>query len=218
MGAVRLHYKPGSAAMAPHAALAELGVDYELVLLENDDRGQIPPEYLALNPWGRVPTLEDGDLVLTESAAILLHLADRFPDAGLAPAPGTAARSQLYRRLIYLTNTVQPGFLRLFYPERYTSDPAGEDAIRALEAETLELHFDRLEAELAEREWLVPGDRHTVADLFLFMLIRWGRRLEPPAWDRPALRGYALRMLELPGVRRMMDEQGLELPELTTGP
>ena len=200
--------------MAPHAALAVIGVDYELVLVERDAQGRSPSEYLALNPWGRVPTIEDGGLVLTESAAILLHLADSHPEAGLAPEVGTDARADLYRRLIYLTNTVQPSFLRLFYPERYTTDPGGEDAIRACESATLGLHFDRLDTELAERPWLVVGDGLTVADLFLFMLIRWGRTLEPAAWERPSLRRYFLRLLAVPGVRRMMDEQGLETPLL----
>ena len=75
----RLYWRPGSAAMAPHAALAELGLEYELVEIERD-KAQSSPEYLALNPLGVVPTLVDGDLVLTESVAILLHLADRFPE------------------------------------------------------------------------------------------------------------------------------------------
>ena len=82
---LRLHYIPGSAAMAPHAALAEAGADYELVLVERDEQGQSPPAFLELNPSGRVPVLEHGDLVLTESAAIVLHVAERFPDAGLVP-------------------------------------------------------------------------------------------------------------------------------------
>src|SRR2546429_9744365 len=83
-----LHWIPGSAAMAPHAALAEIGVDYELARVERDAAGQSPPAYFALNPSGRAPTLEDGDLVLTESAAILLHLADSFPEARLPPPVG----------------------------------------------------------------------------------------------------------------------------------
>ena len=83
--------------MAPHAALAEIGVPYELVLVERDENGRSSEEYLALNPWGKIPTLEDGDLVLTESAAICLHLADRFPEPdsrrrlGRASAPRSTA-------------------------------------------------------------------------------------------------------------------------------
>jgi glutathione S-transferase len=193
--------------MAPHAALAEIGVEYELALV-----GENPSEaYLALNPWGRVPTLEDGSLVLTESAAIMLHLADRHPEAALAPALGTRERSELYRWLIYLTNTVQPSFLRWFYPERYTADVDGYEAVKAIESETLHAHLDSLDAQLADRPWLV-GEERSAADLFLFMLTRWGRNLDPAAWDRPHLRDHWTRLAERPGVRRMLDEQGLELP------
>jgi glutathione S-transferase len=191
--------------MAPHLALAEIGCDYELVRVGFDDPAEASEEYRRLNPWGRVPTLQDGDFVLTESAAILLYLAERFPEARLLPA-AARERADAYRWLLYLTNTLQPAFLRFFYPQRY-----GSDADR--EAATLGEHFDWIDGELREREWLV-GDERSAADLFLFMLVRWGRRLAPPAWERPALRAHAQRMLARPAVLRMLDEQGLERPEL----
>ena len=199
--------------MEPHAALAEAGAWYELRLVERDEQGRSPREYLALNPLGRVPTLEDGDLVLTESAACVLHVAERFPDARLVPPAGTRGRSELYRWLMFMTNTLQPAFLHWFYPERYTADPAGEDGIRRLAARSIAEHLERLDVELAERPWLV-GEERSGADLFLFMLVRWGRRQDPPAWDRPNLRAHFTRLLEREGVRRMMDEQGLEIPAL----
>ena len=193
--------------MAPHAALAEIGIEYELVEIDRA-RAQTDPDYLALNPNGVVPTLVDGDLVLTESAAILLHLADRFPEARLAPDGG--ARPHFYRWLVFLTNTLQPALLRFFYPERY-----GGEGVAPIAAEEAGRHFDLLERELDGREWLA-GDHRTAADLFLFMLVRWGRRLEPAAWERPRLRAHFLRTLALPGVSRMIEEQGLELPGWAT--
>jgi len=79
--------------MAPHAALAEVGADYTLVMVEEDDRGQRPSAYLSLNPWGQVPTLEDGDLVLTEGARGCGHnLINLFGTTGAGdggdPEPG----------------------------------------------------------------------------------------------------------------------------------
>ncbi|MDX6477232.1 MAG: glutathione S-transferase [Gaiellaceae bacterium] len=188
--------------MAPHAALAEIGLAYELVRIERDE-AQTDPGYLALNPLGVVPTLVDGELVLSESAAILLHLADRYPDARLAPRD----RAPFYRWLVFLTNTLQPTLLRLYYPERYGRDGVGE--IAGAEAQR---HFDLLDRALDGRDWLV-ADHRTAADLFLFMLVRWGRRLEPAAWSRPNIRDHFLRTLALPGVQRMVEEQELELPE-----
>ena len=196
-----LYWRPGAASMAPHAALAEVGAEYELVRIERNE-AQADPEYRALNPLGVVPTLVDGDLVLTESAAILLYLADRYPSARLAPAD----RAQYYRWLVFMTNTLQTTFLRLIYPERYGGEEVGRIA-----TEEAHRHFDLLDRSLDGRDWLA-ADHRTGADLFLFMLTRWGRRLDPAAWDRPNVRAHWRRTLELPGVRTMMDEQGLEPP------
>ncbi|HWG55707.1 MAG TPA: glutathione S-transferase family protein [Gaiellaceae bacterium] len=204
---LRLHYSPGTAAMAPHAVLAEIGVPYELALVERDEEGRPTQEYLRLNPWGRIPTLEHDGLVLTESAAICLHLADAFPDARLAAPLGTAERAEAYRWLTWLSNTVQMTLMRHFYPHRYGTEGVKEAADRDL-AE----HYDLIERHLDGRDWLVGSER-TVADLFLFMLTRWGRNLEPAAWDRPHLRAHFLRCLELRGPRTAVEEQGLPLPD-----
>jgi glutathione S-transferase len=194
--------------MAPHATLAEIGEPYELVLVERDENGRPSDAYFALNPWGKIPTLEDEGLVLTESAAICLHLAETFPEARLMPPLGTRERSELYRWLTWLSNTVQTAQLRHFYPHRYGTEGVKEAADAELYA-----HHALIDDHLGGgREWLV-GKERSVADLFLFMMTRWGRNLDPPAWDRPNIRAHWLRTLELPGVRRMIEEQGLQLPE-----
>lgn len=191
--------------MAPHAALAEIGVAYRLVEIDRET-AQTDPAYRALNPWGVVPTLVDGGVVVSESAAILLYLADRFPQARLAPDD----RADFYRWLVFMTNTVQTCLLRFFYPERY----GGPEVELLATAEAGEL-FALLDESLEGRDWLV-GEHRSAADLFLFMLTRWGRQLDSPAWDRPQLRAHFLRTLALPGVRRMLDEQGLDLPAWAT--
>ncbi len=195
--------------MAPHAALAEANAEYALALVPEDDVGDRPAEYLSLNPWRQVPTLEDGDLVLTESVAIMLHLADRFPEAGLGAPAGTRARSELYRWLAYLASAVQAAHMHWFYPERFTTDRSAAGDIRACATAHLCRHADWIDAQLATRTWLVDDDR-SGADLFLFMLTRWGRLQEPPAREGPHLRAHFDRMLQRPGVQRMMVEEGLE--------
>jgi glutathione S-transferase len=204
---MRLHYAPGSSALAPHATLAEIGEPYELARVERDGPDEWSAAYRELNPWGKVPTLEDGDFVLSESAAICLYLAEKFPDARLAPPAGTRERAELYRWLLWLSNTVQETQLRHFYPHRY-----GGEGVKEAADEALAQHYDRIDAHLADRDWLV-GDWRTVADFFLFMLTRWGRNLKPAAWDRPNLRGHFLRSLELVGPRAAIEEQELPLPE-----
>lgn len=205
---LRLHYIPGTAAMAPHAALAEAGAEYTLVLVASDEYERRPSAYLALNPWGQVPTLEDGDLVLTEAAAIMMHIADRFPAAGLSAPVGTSARSQISQWLAYLSTAFQTAYMRWFYPDRFTTDPDGSAGVRAAADAALRRHIEWADAQLAGRDWLVGGER-SAADIYLFMMTRWGRGLEPPASDSPHLGAHFARMLERPGVRRMMTEQGL---------
>lgn len=203
---MRLHFLPGTAALAPHAVLAEIGAGYELVRVERDADGRPTPAYLELNPWGKIPTLEHDGLVLTESAAICLHLADAFPDARLVPPVGTPERAEVYRWLTWLSNTVQMTQMRHFYPDRYGDAGVKEAADRDLAG-----HYDLVDGVLEGREWLVGSER-TVADFFLFMLVRWGRFLEPAAWDRPNLRAFFLRAIELRGPRTALEEQGLDLP------
>lgn len=200
-----LYGRPGTASMAPHAALAEIGVDYRLVEIGREE-AQDDESYRAINPLGVVPTLLDSEhgLVLSESAAILLYLGDRFPESKLAPAE----RADYFRWLVFLTNTVQTAMLRFFYPERYGS----RDDVAATAARDAQEAFDILDRALEDRTWLAAEHR-TGADLFLFMVTRWGRRLEPAAWEMPNLRRHFLATLELPGVGRMLDEQGLDLPD-----
>lgn len=202
MESLILYWRQGTAAMAPHAALAEIGVAYRLVEIDRET-AQDDPSYRALNPLGVVPTLVDGDVVVSESAAILLYLADRYPEARLAPDD----RADFYRWLVFMTNTMQTCLLRFFYPERYGGPEV--EQIAAAEAGRL---FALVDESLEGREWLV-GEHRSAADLFLFMLTRWGRRLDFPAWDRPRVRAHFLRTLALPGVRRMVAEQGLDLPD-----
>ncbi len=125
-----------------------------------------------------MPTLVAGDVVVTESAAILLYLADRFPAARLAPDD----RTDLYRWLVFMTNTMQTCVMRFFYPERY-----GGGEVERVAADEAGPLFDLVGKSLAGRDWRV-GEHRTEADLSPFMMTRWGRRLESPAWDRPRLR------------------------------
>src|SRR5689334_10559721 len=100
-----LYYYPSNASMAPHMVLEEIGAPFELRLVDRERQAHKTPEYLRLNPNGLIPVLVDGDLVLFESAAICLHLADRHPESRLAPPLGSPARAHFYKWLIHLTNT-----------------------------------------------------------------------------------------------------------------
>src|SRR3990170_2198907 len=102
---------PGAASMPVHALLEEVGAEYRLIRVTKEDGRVEPPELERLNPHRRVPTMKDGDLVMYESAACIMHLSDCYPEAELAPPPGTPERALWYRWLTYLTNTVQATFM-----------------------------------------------------------------------------------------------------------
>jgi len=125
----QLHYYPSNANAAPHMVLEELGQAYELVLVDRAKNAQNPEGYLAINPNGRIPTLVDGGLVLSEAAAIVLHLVDQHPEANLAPRIGSPERAKFYRWLIFLTNSLQEELMIWQYPDRLTGTEAAATEI-----------------------------------------------------------------------------------------
>jgi len=200
---MQLYWRPGTAAFAADAALGEIGVPYERVLVERDASGSVPADYLRINPMGQVPTLVDDSLVLPEVAAILLYLADRYPEARLAPA----SRAEFYRWLVFLTNTLQPALMRHFYPDRF-----GTEGVLFAADRQLHQLYDVVERALDGRRWLA-GDERNAADLMLFMLTEWGGELEPSAWARPNLRAHFERTLELSSVQQAVADHGMTVPQ-----
>jgi glutathione S-transferase len=169
-----LYWSPGSAAMAPHAVLEEVGAAYELRTVDISADKPRDPEYLKLNPYGRVPTLViDGREAVYESAAIVLTLAERHPEAKLAPAPGEATRGLYYQWLVHLSNTLQPAYLLYYYPERHTTNPAHAAEIQARAKADLALIWGRLDKALAGRGPYLLGPAFSACDLYLHMLSTW---------------------------------------------
>jgi glutathione S-transferase len=207
-----LYYYPGNASMAPHIVLEEIGAPYELRLVDRTKNAHKDPDYLRLNPNGLIPAFVDGDLVLFESAAICLHLADRHPAAQLAPECGTAERAQLYKFLIHLTNTVQAELLSYFYPERLTDDAKAAAQVKAHAEARIGEMFDRLDASLAAGGPYLLGARFSVADLYLLMLARWTRGMSNPARNRASVRRLLDRLIERPAVQRALAQEEIAAP------
>jgi glutathione S-transferase len=209
----QLYYYPGNANLAPHMLLEELGVDYELVLVDREKNAHQSAAYLKLNPNGRIPTLIDGDLVLFETAAICLHLVDRHPQAGLAPAVGTDERAQFYKWLIYLTNTLQAELITYFYPERLVDDVAAAAQVKAHAEQRVGGMLDLLDRTLDEGGGpFLLGTRFSAVDPYLLMLSRWTRMMHNPARNRPHLGRFQRMMVERPAIRRAFEQEGLGDP------
>ncbi len=203
---ITLYGIPGAASLAPHICLHELGAPHEFVRVDADRAG--PPGFVAASPHRRVPAMGDGDVTLTESAAIVMHLADRFPEGGLAPPVGSDERSDWYRWLVYLTNTTATDLYQWIYPERYTDVPGTEPGVRGAATVRLDQALDWLDGDLGDREFLV-GQRFGGADAFLWMLFRWSRHLDRPAFSRPNLGRYWDALAERPSVQRALEVEGI---------
>jgi glutathione S-transferase len=156
---IQLHYFPGNASMTPHLLLEELGVPFELKLVDRANNAHKSPEYLKLNPNGLIPVLVDGDLVLYETAAIVLHLVDTHPNAGLAPAVGTIERAQFYKWLVWLSASLQSQMPIYFYTDRYVApgNASGAAEVKAATEKRIEGLIDQIDPQLAShgRPWLM---------------------------------------------------------------
>lgn len=200
---------PGSASLAVHLVLEETGQPYTLRRVQVDADGNREPALLALHPDGRVPVLELDGQVLTESAALCLLLAERDPERRLLPPAGSADHAATLSTTIFLTNTLQETLLRALYATRYVDDPGAAPAVQRGAEARLATLFGRLDERLRAHDHVV-GEALTVADLYLFMLTRWGRRLPSPAWALPGVRAHWLRVAARPAVARVLADQGLD--------
>ena len=169
-GKYTLYGRRGAGSLAPQILLEEIGAPYELIWV-----GKTAPELEALrrvNPAGRIPSLvlPDGAAV-AESAAILIHLTNAHPEAGLAPPAGSTAHARFLQWMVFLSANLYEAVLRYCYPERYST--SGAQAAAAIKAQALSdcaAHLGRIHAELAP---YVLGDRLSAADPYLHMLAGW---------------------------------------------
>jgi glutathione S-transferase len=208
---LQLHYHPSDASLMSHIFLEELGVPFELKLVDRANNAQKSPQYLKLNPNGLIPVLVDGDLVLYETPAILLHLADTHPQSALMPPQATPARAHAYKWLAWLSNTLQPTLVQYFYAERYVP-PEGLADFRARTQARVSAQLDQLEAQLQSSggPWLL-GANYSAADCMAFVLCCWTRNFQRPANSFSALGAYLDRMRQRPAVQRACASE--QLPE-----
>jgi glutathione S-transferase len=203
-----LHYSPGTASMAVHWMLIHLDAPFELEQVDLDGGAQNSAAYRKLNPAGRVPTLIIEGKPCAESAALLMLLAERHPEAGLAPAPGSADRAAWMSAMVYLANVLLPAFRDWFYAEE---DGAGDgiDAVKALARTRIEGVWDRLDGQLADGRSYFLGDRLSTIDFLATMLMRWSRKMPRPATDWPNIVRYVTRMRALPSYIALCNAEGL---------
>ncbi|MCY7387265.1 MAG: glutathione S-transferase family protein [Burkholderiales bacterium] len=203
-----LYYSPGTASMVVHLALLEIGAPYKLELVDFDTDAQHSATYLKLNPQGVVPTLVIDGKALTESAALLMILSERHPEAHLAPAMGTAERNEWMQWIVYLSNSLASAYRLWFYPgdlgmKEHTPE------IRQTIQRKIEAVWDRLDAHLTAHGPYLLGREFSGADLLLTMLMRWSRNMPHPVTEWPALKKLADLVRARPSWKKLYEIEGL---------
>jgi glutathione S-transferase len=192
-----LYYAPNTRASAVATLLEELGAPYERRVLDLAKEEQRRPDYLAINPMGKVPALTDGEQVITELVAIFLHLADRFPDKRLAPALGDAARGPYLRWMVYYNSCFEPALM-----DKAQNNPAPPPT--RCSYRDFETMLDVLCAQLAKGPHLL-GEAFSAADILWTSALYWTTafKLVP---ERPEIMAYLQRHADRPAAKKIQTE------------
>jgi len=168
----RLYYAPGTCALATHITLEEAGAPYEAVLVDFRSQAQRSPEYLAVNPKGRVPALVTENGTLTETPALLCFVAQRFPNADLAPLADPFALAQVQEFNSYLCSTVHVAHAHRMRGTRWADDTAAIEAMKRKVPSNVTECFELIEHKLFKGPW-VMGEQYTICDPYLFTIASW---------------------------------------------
>jgi glutathione S-transferase len=202
----KLYYSPGSCALASHITLQEAGADYRAERIDFKANQQNSPEYLAINPKGRVPSLVTDRGILTETPAVLAFIAQSFPEAKLAPLDEPWAFAQVQAFNSYLCSTVHVAHAHKARGYRWVADEASMADMKRMLPKTVGASFALIERNMFRGPW-VMGDTYTICDPYLFTVAQW---LEGDGVDvsvLPKVIDHRNRMAERPAVRKVMAEQ-----------
>ena len=201
----KLYYKQGTGVVVVQAILEECSVAYEKIVVADSKS----PDFLALNPMGAIPALElpDGSL-LTESAAMVLHISDTHPEAHLMPPSGTSERAQAYRWLLFLATSGYGAALRRFHPADNTTDPTGAGAVEEKAGHDLHRYLAIMNDAINEGPFLF-GATYTVVDPYLWMLAAWQPDRDEIYAANPKLRALVDEVLRRPVIRELAAEHEL---------
>lgn len=201
---LKLYYVPGTCALCPHIVLHEAGVSFTAEKVNPKDKiTESGQDYNAINPKGYVPALvmENGEL-LTEASVIAQYIADLVPEKKLAPLAGTLERYRLQEWLSFISSEIHKSFSPLFNP-KYSDDA------RVLQKERLNLRLGVAAKMLAGKDYLM-GKTYTVADAYLYAVLRWSPRFGIDLAPWPALQSFMERIAARPAVKAALAEEGLQ--------
>ena len=199
---MKLYYSPGACSLSPHIVLNEAGLEYDLEKV-NLGKHQTAggADFYRVNPKGYVPTLElDGGQVLTEGPAIVQYLADRKPEARLAPPAGTFERYRLMEWLNFISTELHKQFGPLFH--------GASEEVKEKQRGLIGRRFAYIEEQMKGKQYLL-GDQFTVADAYLFTMLTWTKNTGIDLGQWPALKDYFARVGARPQVQATLEKEGL---------
>jgi glutathione S-transferase len=207
---ITLYYSPGACSLAPHIILEEIGAPFTAHRISLPDGEHRKPDYLALNPHGRVPALTDGDFVLTEGPAILSWLGHRFPEAGLLDLADLGKLGRTHELLNFFSSSVHTAFAQVFRAARFADGDSCRAEVEAVGRRTVADYCAELETLVADGNWVVGGT-YSIADPYLLVFYRWASRLglDMSAW--PGWTAHKDAMLARPAVRRALATEEIEI-------
>jgi glutathione S-transferase len=203
---LKLYYVPGTCALASHIALAESGADYTTERLSFKTNQQNSPEYLKLNPKGRVPTLVTDRGVLTETPAMLAFIAQSFPQAKLAPLDDAFAFAQVQAFNSYLCSTVHVAHAHKGRGTRWATEETTFADMKRMVPKTMGACFALIERAMLKGPW-VMGEQYTICDPYLYTLATWLEGDSVDITTLPKVADHFKRMEERPAVRKVLAEQ-----------
>jgi len=202
---LKLFYAVGSCALASHIALEEAGAEYETVRLNFAANDQRKPEYLKINPKGRVPALVTDSGILTETPAILAYIAQVFPKADLAPLSDPFAFARVQSFNSYLCSTAHVNHAHLMRGSRWADEPSSLEDMKRKVPKNVGDGFALMESEMVEGPW-VMGKSFTICDPYLFTIANWLERDGVDIARFPKIHGQHQRMMERPAVKKVLAE------------
>ncbi len=206
---LKIFYSPNACSLAAHIALAEAGADYQAVRLDLKAGDQRKPDYLTVNPKGRVPALVTDKGALTENPAILNWIAESFPKAHLKP-DDFFAYSQIQSFNLYLASTIHVTFAHLFRTERWADSDSARAEVKAKVPSSLATLWTLIEDRLRDGRSWIAGEQYTVADPYLYVFARWLERDGAGgSAAMPLTRAHRARMQERPAVKTVLAEEGI---------
>lgn len=203
---IKLYYEKGTCALASHIALEEASAEYSTMRVNFGAGEQRSPEYLAVNPKGRVPSLVTERGILTETPAMLAFIAQSFPKAGLAPLDDPFRFAEVQAFNSYLCSTVHVAHAHRLRGARWADDPAAIEAMTRKVPDSMAACFDLIEGKMFRGPW-VMGESYTICDSYLFTIARWleGDGVDPARF--PKVKAHRDRISERPAVRKVVAGQ-----------